>query len=287
MSSRGVGITSGLVNQPVQKFVKGGEASNRVDKYNTILDELRSMDVVQERQPFNKFQNAAPAALDFFGGLMSGTSMQGGLSGGLEIAGESLESSSPLFAQALKNKQEYDATDPEAAIKNLALGEAFKKDDKYKILEGLGITSGEEEIAEEIADKKNKGLFGNMSILELAKLYGLGTAGLGLLIQLTDEKQDVGLPADTMPEGNILQGTLNPTAVFPGLQTRADGGIMDLQDGGESIGPGTGTSDSIPAMLSDGEFVMTAEAVRGAGGGDRREGAKKMYEAMDKLEARA
>jgi hypothetical protein len=66
----------------------------------------------------------------------------------------------------------------------------------------------------------------------------------------------------------------------------AKGGIMDLQGGGESIGPGTGTSDSIPAMLSDGEFVMTADAVRGAGGGDRREGARKMYEAMDRLEAR-
>ena len=67
----------------------------------------------------------------------------------------------------------------------------------------------------------------------------------------------------------------------------AEGGVMDLQDGGESKGPGTGTSDSIPAMLSDGEFVMTAKAVRGAGGGDRREGAKKMYEAMDQLEASA
>ena len=159
--------------------------------------------------------------------------------------------------------------------------EAFKKDGKYKILEGLGITSGEEEVAEEIADKKNKGLFGNMSILELAKLYGLGTAGLGLLIQLTSDDQDVGLPADTMPEGNVLQGIVNP--VFK----KAQGGVMDLQDGGESAGPGTGTSDSIPAMLSDGEFVMTAKAVRGAGGGDRREGAKKMYEAMDNLEARA
>ena len=67
----------------------------------------------------------------------------------------------------------------------------------------------------------------------------------------------------------------------------AKGGVLDLQDGGESKGPGTGTSDSIPAMLSDGEFVMTAKAVRGAGGGDRREGARKMYEAMDKLEAQA
>jgi hypothetical protein len=128
---------------------------------------------------------------------------------------------------------------------------------------------------------------GGMSIMDAARLFGLGTAGLGLLIQLTDEKQDVGLPADTMPEGNVIENILNPTAVFPGAQARADGGIMDLQDGGESKGPGTGTSDSIPAMLSDGEFVMTAKAVRGAGGGDRREGARKMYEAMDRLEASA
>jgi len=126
MSSRGVGITSGLVNQPVQKFAPGGEAIK--EKYNTTLDALRSLDIVPERKPFNKFQNAAPAALDFFGNLMSGTSMQDGLSGGLEIAGESLKSASPLFAEALKNKQEYDATDPEAALKNLALGEALKDD---------------------------------------------------------------------------------------------------------------------------------------------------------------
>ena len=67
----------------------------------------------------------------------------------------------------------------------------------------------------------------------------------------------------------------------------ARGGVMDLQGGGFSQGPGTGTSDSIPAMLSDGEFVMTADAVRGAGGGNRREGARRMYEMMDGLEARA
>jgi hypothetical protein len=34
---------------------------------------------------------------------------------------------------------------------------------------------------------------------------------------------------------------------------------------GDINGPGTETSDDIPAMLSDGEFVMTGRAVRGAG----------------------
>ena len=66
--------------------------------------------------------------------------------------------------------------------------------------------------------------------------------------------------------------------------------------GGYIEGPGTGTSDSIPATiyqnggpvqearLSDGEFVMTADAVRGAGNGDRNAGAAKMYEMMSQLE---
>lgn len=57
--------------------------------------------------------------------------------------------------------------------------------------------------------------------------------------------------------------------------------------GGHVSGPGTGTSDDVPAMLSDGEFVMTAKAVRGAGDGDRMKGAKKMYKLMNSLEKRA
>ena len=77
---------------------------------------------------------------------------------------------------------------------------------------------------------------------------------------------------------------------------------LDMRDGGESSGPGTGTSDDIPAMLSDGEFVMTAKAVRGAGsfttkktpqgieligGGksSRAEGVKNMRELMNIFEA--
>mgnify|MGYP003644147809 FL=1 len=58
-------------------------------------------------------------------------------------------------------------------------------------------------------------------------------------------------------------------------------------DGGEVEGPGTGTSDSVPARLSDGEFVVTAQAVRGAGGGDRDVGAARMYDMMSQLERAA
>lgn len=75
----------------------------------------------------------------------------------------------------------------------------------------------------------------------------------------------------------------------------AKGGIASLSDGtrtyprktGAINGPGTATSDSIPALLSDGEFVFTAKAVRGAGGGSRRIGAKRMYAMMKALEKKS
>ena len=64
----------------------------------------------------------------------------------------------------------------------------------------------------------------------------------------------------------------------------SDDEVRILNSGGEVEGPGTGTSDSVPARLSDGEFVLTAQAVRGAGGGDRDIGAARMYEMMSELE---
>jgi len=55
-------------------------------------------------------------------------------------------------------------------------------------------------------------------------------------------------------------------------------------------GPGTEKSDSIPARLSNGEFVLTARAVRGAdptGNGDRYRGAQNLYKLMRNFEMRA
>jgi hypothetical protein len=86
-------------------------------------------------------------------------------------------------------------------------------------------------------------------------------------------------------------GNMKPKLLANGGMT--SGGIANLAQGGyprrngQIDGRGTGTSDSIPAMLSDGEFVMTAKAVRGAGGGSRRDGAKKMYALMHQLERNA
>ena len=72
------------------------------------------------------------------------------------------------------------------------------------------------------------------------------------------------------------------------LNAASGGGVKDLrQSGGMSLGPGTEKSDSIPAMLSDGEFVMTSRAVRGIGNGSRKLGAKRLYDMMHKAENNA
>ena len=89
----------------------------------------------------------------------------------------------------------------------------------------------------------------------------------------------------TVSEAEIYQPPQTKMMARGGIMAFADGGVVALQEGGEPMvdvsefprkdgqidGPGTETSDDIPAMLSDGEFVMTAKAVRGAGSYDLNE----------------
>jgi hypothetical protein len=81
-------------------------------------------------------------------------------------------------------------------------------------------------------------------------------------------------------------------------ENKAMGGIINLMKGGmpsmEMDYRGGGfipvgakeKADDVPARLSKNEFVMTADAVRAAGGGSVNEGARRMYELMNSLEAR-
>ena len=78
------------------------------------------------------------------------------------------------------------------------------------------------------------------------------------------------LPANTFPE---LSGGQPRTAAHGGaIMAYAQGGDVSVAEynkmNGSINGEGTETSDDIPAMLSDGEFVMTGQAVRGAGSYD-------------------
>ena len=80
---------------------------------------------------------------------------------------------------------------------------------------------------------------------------------------------------------------------LPKLQKMAEGGIMnlggmemDLRGGGFVPLGAKEKADDVPARLSKNEFVMTADAVRAAGGGSVDKGADKMYKLMKGLEAK-
>ena len=87
------------------------------------------------------------------------------------------------------------------------------------------------------------------------------------------------------PSDNAMQA-----AGIEGLPVRKNpAGVteLDLRKTGGFIQP-VGIKekeDDIPAMLSNNEFVFTADAVRGAGGGDVEVGAQRMYDTMKRLEA--
>ena len=103
----------------------------------------------------------------------------------------------------------------------------------------------------------------------------------------------------SMTRANFAQDIIDETLDQLGLKDGGvvkmkEGGIMDL--GGKEMDMRTGgfipigakeRADDVPARLSKNEFVMTADAVRAAGGGSVNKGAKRMYDLMDKLEARA
>lgn len=62
-----------------------------------------------------------------------------------------------------------------------------------------------------------------------------------------------------LAEGGLVEGYAD------GGEVCSHCGRSNYEDGGEVEGPGTGTSDSVEAKLSDGEFVFTAKAVKEIG----------------------
>lgn len=128
---------------------------------------------------------------------------------------------------------------------------------------------------------------------------GLGIGALGLLAGEEEEQQGFRYP-DTGPGKAYetkVKGPITGTTYNLANEAEAEAyndELLQLREksfkyeaGGEVTGPGTGTSDSVPARLSDGEFVLTARAVRGAGNGDRDIGAARMYDMMAELESMA
>jgi hypothetical protein len=119
-----------------------------------------------------------------------------------------------------------------------------------------------------------------------------------------DDYKKGGKVIKLMPQGVLFKGKAKD---YPGIKQlikdmkkkgtrnkKAEGGLMDM--GGRELDLRGGgfvpmgkkeKADDVPARLSKNEFVMTADAVRAAGGGSVQKGADLMYDTMKKLEAQS
>ena len=106
--------------------------------------------------------------------------------------------------------------------------------------------------------------------------------------------KDGGIMATEIPLKNSVKNINKKGQPDTTMVKMKEGGLMNL--GGKEMDLRKGgfvpigkkeKADDVPARLSKNEFVMTADAVRAAGGGSVNKGAKRMYDVMNKLEARA
>ena len=107
-------------------------------------------------------------------------------------------------------------------------------------------------------------------------------------------KDKLGMAAITAGYGGLGVGAMaNNSYANGGITGLKDGGMlnfggreMDLRTGGFVPIGRKERADDVPARLSKNEFVMTADAVKAAGGGSVNKGAQRMYNVMNNLEAR-
>jgi len=112
---------------------------------------------------------------------------------------------------------------------------------------------------------------------------GYQGGGIGDLISQVTKQEFFGTPM--MANGGRMQYAMG--AEVPTRQNQVGITELDYRKTGGFVPP-IGIkekADDIPAMLSNNEFVFTADAVRNAGGGNVNKGAERMYSLMKNLEA--
>lgn len=207
------------------------------------------------------------SVMDFFGG-------GGGQGEGL-FSKDTVEDK---VTKAVQNRKNYIAT-----LEDLSKADKEYAIDLYTKLTEGGLTS--KETSNSLLNLRNV-----LGLTAFTTLFGSALAG-----DMPDESGPSQYTQVTTDD--VLSGFSSPTPIT----TAANGGLMTLKDGGfprkngKIAGPGTETSDDIPAMLSDGEFVVNARTVRGLGkamGGEdkmdsRERGASFLYSLQDKYGGKA
>ncbi len=206
------------------------------------------------------------------GGIMSNQRMN--------FAGGGMDAAEPDFGgipRAIKNVETAKIED---------ISEIVELDDLSKIESFAEMLSNMDESDPKYNEIRNMGIAEAEMVGEKYQISPVDLVGY------LDTKTDM-FKEKTTEDGKkeiLMENIKNTSFAF------ADGGVtsvlpqgmeMDYRGGGFIPMGSKERADDVPARVSKNEFVMTADAVRAAGGGSVNEGAKKMYEVMNNLEARA
>jgi hypothetical protein len=260
-------------------------------------------------QPPANLGQGLPGGPGYPGGRLAGINVEQGLPSGLPdpaTMSSELGRGPNFFDRAVKGAQDVytDYLSPSrTSIQGRSADTIFKDLTLPKDQGGqFGFTSTPEtlKLATEMAAKEAPGTFAKYG--PLAAVAGTtlaATGGLDSLFKvplpegMTQEEFDAKTAEDQAQfkkdRPAFFGSFTRPEYYLPPTYRAAEGsgpeGVENFpRKNGAINGPGTGTSDDIPAMLSDGEFVFTAKSVRNMGGGSRRKGAAKMYKLMKMLE---
>ena len=102
-----------------------------------------------------------------------------------------------------------------------------------------------------------------------------------------ESPEDAAIKAREIYNGMSSKSSSGRTMAAQGGLMNLGGREMDLRGGGFVPMGAKERADDVPARLSKNEFVMTADAVRAAGGGSVQKGADLMYDQMKQLEGQA
>ena len=103
---RGTGITSGLV----PRYEHGGLHTDDPE-FDKVFQQRQKIleSIYPEPTKYDRFGANVEPLMKFFSGLMRGKSYQGGLGGGLEIAGQALDEAAPGFGKAIQERKKLEA----------------------------------------------------------------------------------------------------------------------------------------------------------------------------------
>ena len=135
--------------------------------------------------------------------------------------------------------------------------------------------------------------YNQADIDEIINMYGFANGGrVGFAMGGGDfsEPDFISMREVVENVGNdeMMEGIMSSEQAFNmGGSVLPQGMEMDYRGGGMIPMGSKERADDVPARVSKNEFVMTADAVRAAGGGSVNKGAQKMYQLMNNLEARS